>query len=145
MKIRCITLFDITKTNVSQRRRDLELNLFNDHKKARNQQSNFETILQIISLRSQPEDITEPVKQKITPNLWGKNYNFKKTSHNEWTFTFTINHSSVFKDLNDDLGKLKKDCDGVPMILELEEYPHVFKSLNISDNYKNIHFELEND
>lgn len=66
IEIKCSTIFDITKTNISNRRQHLseisDVNLT----KMRSQQSNFETILQIVSLRSQPENISNPVKKIIS-------------------------------------------------------------------------------
>lgn len=147
MKIRCTTLFDITKTNVSNRRKNLEISNNTLQNKERNQQSNFETILQVISLRSQPENITDP--EKIQLNLekdarWGKKYKSKNKIFG-WTFTFTINHSNVFN-LNDDkLGNLLLDCNDVPMITKLEEFENIHNTLSTHIDNCNIYFEIEND
>lgn len=147
MKIRCITLFDITQTNISNRRKDLEIKNGGLFEKARNQQSNFETLLQIISLRSQPENITQPVKEICNKfnNLWGKTYKLKKEKIPVWYFSFTISQSSVFSTRDDKLELLVKDCDSVPLIIGLEEMTDLHSQISLTLQHKNIHFEIEND
>lgn len=139
-------MFDITKTNVSNRRKHLEINNTTIQNKERNQQSNFETVLQIISLRSQPENITNP--EKISINLsndtrWGKQYKSKNKIPG-WTFTFTVSHTNVFI-LNDNkLGSLLLDCNDVPMITKLEEFQDIHNTLSTDTKNCNIFFEIEN-
>ena len=65
IKIACYTLFDITQTGVLNRSKpavdmDPEVWIYK-----RNTQCNFDTILQVISLRSQPEVIDLPVKKMV--------------------------------------------------------------------------------
>lgn len=129
MKIKCLTLFDITKTNVSNRRGDPDRFLSRE----RQQQSNLETLLQIISLRSQPEDITDPVITFID-NPWGEKC---------WSFTFVVNYGSIFLVDGDDLGSIKSDCNGVPMITGLDEAVELHPVLCSAGLNKNIHFEIE--
>lgn len=140
MKIKCFTLFDITKTNISNRRQFLTTDT--KFVKERNQQSNFETILQILSLRTQPENITDPQIIFTDGVFW--NSNIKEEKFKTWVFTFEVNQSSVFKIKDDDLGSLKLDCVGVPMILNLDENTELNNTLNYSDK-KNIHFEVQHD
>jgi len=64
LKIRCYTLFDISKTGVTNRRNSN--NPDPKWQKQRNTQCNFDTILQVASLRSQPENITDPVESLVT-------------------------------------------------------------------------------
>lgn len=147
MKIRCITLFDITKTDVNSRRPSSVLDDPVIYNKRRNQQINFETILQIINMRSQPEDITTPVKIMETlknSTIWGTTYKSKELIPC-WAFMFTISHDGVFNDGNSELGSLFKDCDGVPMITHLDEWPKLEAKLSVTVEYKNIHFELINE
>lgn len=145
MKIRCTTLFDITKTNISNRRRELDV----DHhmSKERSQQSNFETLLQVISLRSQPEDISDPEKISInlgTDDRWGKMYK-AKNKISAWTFSFTVNATMVFATNEHKLGHLLSDCNGVPMIMKLDEWERVHNLLTTEGNYRNVYFEIENE
>lgn len=143
MKIRCTTLFDITRTDVSSRRHQLG-DGFLKLDKERQQQSNFETLLQIIGLRSQPEDVERPVVTTTKRAQWGQQYRSK--SYKTWTFTFTVNASSVFKHDGDDLGYLKMDCTGVPMITGLDETPGLpVQTLESSGTGKNINFEVVDD
>lgn len=140
MKIKCSTLFDITKTNISSRRQLLESNN-KELEKQRNQQSNFETILQIISMRSQPEDITDPVMEIVS----GSKFLLKKNKVSSWSFTFTVNHNSVFNDGYTELGNLFADCNGVPMIIGLNEQNLSSNTLISTEMEKNIFFEVIND
>lgn len=133
-------MFDITKTNVSSRRQQLENNNNKEVEKQRNQQSNFETILQIISMRSQPEDISDPIKE-----INGEMFLNKKNKMPYWSFTFTVSHNSVFHDGSNELGNLFTDCNGVPMIVGLDEHASVGKVLMYNSREKNIFFEVLND
>lgn len=138
MKIKCMTLFDITKTDVSNRRNQL---YEGSTGKDRNQQRNYETLLQIVGLRSQPEDITEPKILKGL-DLWGSSYGSK--SRKSWCFSFTVSQKSIFSLDGDELGYLKQDCNGVPMIIGLDEDGGLLSTLNSFGEYKNIHFEVDN-
>jgi len=138
MKIMCTTLFDITKTGVSSRPdrggiTDQNYNIL------RSKQSNFETILQLISLRCQPEEITNPeMSHKIT-SVFGEKYcgeNIKT-----WSFTFTIDKQGVFEYGGDNLGALKNDCNGVPMIIGLDESVLGYKTLKTDPGNCNIFFK----
>ena len=138
-------MFDITKTDVSNRRQVMDEHNQLIASKQRSQQSNFETVLQIISMRSQPEDISNPVKQNIKieqGSIWGNRY--CKSLCPCWTFTFTVQHSSVFNDGTDELGNLLTDCENVPMIVSLEEAENLNNILSINGHSKNIHFEIDN-
>jgi hypothetical protein len=148
MKIKCYTLFDITKTNISNRRTSYNVQDSTLYVKQRNQQTNFETVLQIISMRSQPENITEPKKTLVSirnDTRWGSQYTKQDNEVYIWSFSFTIHHSGVFNDGNNELGNLFSDCDGVPMLLRLDETVDQQSQINISLNLKNIHFEVERD
>jgi hypothetical protein len=139
MKIKCYTLFDITQTNVSNRRRGLEQTVDPDTEHKRRQQRNLETILQVLSLRSQPEDITEPVIDKLAKDTKFKNPKFSKDTK-VWSFTFTVSTSAVYKKDEIQLGSLLEDCQSVPMITGLDENARpLFAHL---DTEANIHFEV---
>ena len=74
MKVMCRTLFDCTHTGVTGHFRPqqlpyttksgIKLETPEHWNLARNQQRNWESILQIVSLRTQPMNIVYPVKQK---------------------------------------------------------------------------------
>jgi hypothetical protein len=150
MRIKCYTLYDITQTNVNFRKKHTEI-VPSDEMKQRSQQSNFETILQIINLRSQPEEISESICEEVSIDKL-ENFNFGylyKKSYNKnidivrvWSFTFSVDHSDVFNNGIDDLGNLSDDCDQVPMILKLEESLKLPNQMNFTDEQRNVYFEI---
>ncbi len=142
-RIRCYTLFNITHTGVLNRSKPNELDVQNWIKK-RNTQCNFDTVLQIISLRSQPEVIKLPIKIEITEEhleKFGISYDFNESTYC-WRFDFEVQHSSVFNDGLNIFGYLYKDCEGVPMITDEEQCPFCPQLLNTSVELKNIYFEV---
>lgn len=143
-KISCYTLFDITQTGVVNRSRpapedDPEVWL---HR--RNTQCNFDTIVQAISLRGQPEDITIPSKLDVTLQD-SDNFGFLLETEESipcWTFEFTIQHASVFNDGINELGSLYNDCNGVPMIKTNTVWDKLPSFLDSSDELRNIYFKV---
>lgn len=77
--------------------------------RSRNQQRNWETLLQCLSLRCQPLNIIEPA---VLVNSEGEL---------SWVFGFETDQDSIFEYNGDPLGALKQDCHGVPMIVGLDE------------------------
>lgn len=142
--VNCYTLFDITQTGVINRNRpeledDLDVWL---HK--RNTQCNFDTIVQSISLRGQPEDITKPTKSTIKLD---DNENFGFLLEDEepiacWMFSFTIQNASVFNDGINELGALYSDCNSVPMIKTNTAWDKLPAFLDSSDELRNIYFKV---
>jgi hypothetical protein len=148
-KITCYTLFDITQTGVMNRSKP---SLDQDTKVwtyQRNTQCNFDTILQVISLRSQPESISKPKKTNIKFDEFDKfGFLFEQVENEEypcWKFTFEIQHKSVFDDGITELGYLYKDCDSVPMILCGTEYKNLLNFLDISPEHRNIYFGVHDE
>lgn len=144
--VRCYTLFDITKTGITNRR-----NVQNPDpiwQKERNTQCNFDTILQVISLRSQPENITDPKKIIINFTEFNK-FGFLFDEETEptpcWTFDFTVNFHSVFDDGIDMFGYLYQDCDGVPMIAIDTQWDKLPQFLDSNPELRNIYFEIKNE
>ena len=111
--ITCYTLFDITQTNVLNRHRP---DMDKEFRYKRNTQSNFDTVQQAISLRSQPEIVRIPEK--------------------------TLIHPSVFYDGVYELGALYNDCDRVPMIKCHTEWNKLPTFLDGSDELRNIYFKV---
>ncbi len=145
-RIRCYTLFDITRTGVLNRKPPinvLEQELL-DWNTRRNSQCNYDTILQIINLRSQPEDSTDAVRKKINFKDF-QNFGFLYEDEDDqycWQFDFTIFHKNVFNDGINELGALYDDCNGVPMIKNGTEWNKLSAFLDTSPELKNIHFEV---
>ncbi len=113
MRIQCQTLFDVTATGVTghfkpsrmpfQDATGATINSEAKWNRARNQQRNWETITQIISLRTQVDFI--PPSQ----------------DNGRWTFEFEIANDQLFVNNQDPLAVLKADCADVPMITGLNE------------------------
>lgn len=139
MKIVCRTLFDCSRTGVTGHFRPSEIpfvdaigqNVRNqtDWNHSRNQQRNWETVLQIISLRTQPIDITIPVHKDGV-----------------WEFEFKSESPGVFEVYgnSDPLAGLKTDCEGVPMMLNLREQPKLSPTITTSGQDQNIWFTAIN-
>jgi hypothetical protein len=89
--------------------------------RSRNQQRNWETILQIIGLYTQAQDIT-PTEH----------------SQGQWSFEFSTDFDDVFNDHGDPLGLLKSACQGVPMFDDLDHQPRTA----MLEPDKNIHFAI---
>ena len=114
MKIRCTTTFDITATGVTGHCKPSRLpftdasgqriNSESEWNRARNQQRNLETITQLLSLRTQIDNVTTPVLN----------------DNNQWSFEFEVDSDTIFAQGSDPLAVLKEDCHGVPMLLSTE-------------------------
>jgi hypothetical protein len=143
-KIACYTLFDITQTGVINRSTPpVDANLAEWTLK-RNTQCNFDTVLQVISLRSQPEIIVQPQRLPITKDTkhcFGDHYKFNKNS-THWRFEFYIQHASVFNNGISELGALYSDSNNVPMILIGTEIDSLSNSLNTTTEHRNIYYEI---
>lgn len=147
-KLQCYTLFDITKTGNILRRPPLNGTPEQTKRweKSRNTQTNFDTIIQVLSLRSQPEDITDPEQEIVvfdkSLDLFGFLFDNEDTAHSCWSFTCTIPHSSVYDDGYNELGYLLRDCDGVPMIKVGTEHEKLPNFLDTTPELRNIYFEV---
>lgn len=143
-RISCYTLFDITQTGVMNRNRpgvDEDQSVWL-HK--RNTQHNFDTVLQAISLRSQPEISSSPKKLEIQ---FGEDYDFgflyqqnEDETYPCWTFDFEVQHPNVFEDGINELGALYKDCDEIPMIKCGTEWDKLPNFLDTTPELRNIFF-----
>jgi hypothetical protein len=118
------TLVDITATNVTRSNNADDIN--------RNQQRNWETVLQCMGLRTQPQNITIPHQTDIELNgfQFGDLYSGK---HRVWTWSWTVDQTEIYDTPNKPLGGLIQDFEQVPIIVGLTEtarfmlpifYPH---------------------
>jgi hypothetical protein len=150
-KLRCCTLFDITKTGNIHRRPPINGTTEQTKRweKTRNTQTNFDTIVQVVSLRSQPEDITDPVQEIIVfdsnLDMFGFLFDSEDVATSYWSFEFTIPHDKVYDDGLNELGYLYNDCDGVPMIRVGTEWEKLSNFLDTTPELKNIYFEVINE
>jgi len=139
MKILCRTLFDCSRTGITgnfrsaelpfKDRADQDIRSQQDWNRSRNQQRNYETLTQIFGLRTQPLNITLPIKIS-----------------GSWQFEFDSESEGVFDVYGDvdPLAGLKLDCDGVPMVLNLNEQLGVEPTIRTQGPQQNIWFETIN-
>lgn len=143
-RICCYTLFDVTFTGVLNRNRP-STSHDNNWVYKRNTQCNYDTILQVISLRSQPEIIKNSSRELLTDAIllnFGTVYQGKLLEQYYWKFEFEVQHSNVFNNGKTELGSLYNDCVDVPMIVFDHQTKYLMNFLDITDKYKNIHFEV---
>ena len=134
IRIQVRTRFDITATGVTGHYKSSQIpfcdrsgNTINDvdsWTRARNQQRNWETLTQLISLRTQIIDLTDPVRDDL-----------------DWQFEFAT-ETEMFNDGTDSVGVLKADSEGVPMLKELDNNPDIDLVLVTAGARQNIWFEL---
>jgi hypothetical protein len=145
-KITCYTLFDITPTGVMNRHRPVEKEQIPEWLHKRNTQCNFDTVLQAVSLRSQPEILNMPKKIEIRFDEFGDfGFLFEQREneiYNCWSFDFEIQHASVFNDGINELGALYSDCDNVPMIKTDTSWSELPSFLDTSAELRNIYFKV---
>lgn len=146
-RITCWCLFDITQTGVVNRATPVLDIPVAEWLYKRNTQCNFDTILQAISLRSQPEVTLFPEKKHI--HLGSAEFGFLMTQLEDeeypcWSFEFDIQHPSVFDDGITELGYLYGDCDMVPMIKCGTEWDKLPAFLDTTEELRNIYFKVTN-
>jgi hypothetical protein len=105
------TLIDITPTGVVTFSQPNELK--------RNQQRNWETVQQILSLRTQPTIMeTNDFVDDVIGYNFGINY---KGEHKIWTFKFGVDYADIYQEGPDKFGLVKYDFKITPIILGLTE------------------------
>lgn len=139
MKIACKTLFDCSVTGITGHYRaaqvpfkDRASQLITDQEtwnRSRNQQRNWETLLQVLGLRTQPNILVEPYCRDGV-----------------WYFEFETASEGIY-DIpgnTDPVAGLLQDCSEVPMVLNLDEQNTVKPVLCISGPSQNIWFNVIN-
>jgi hypothetical protein len=127
-KVICYTLFDCTATGILNHAKVTQLPLTDKQgavitdqtalTRARNQQRNWETLTQLISLRTQVIIYSEPqILQDASVAMLGLN----RRSSRIWTFEFGSEFASIYDISGEPLAALTQDCDGVPLITGLGE------------------------
>lgn len=141
MKIKCKTQFDITATGVTGHYKSARIPFhlktgeviadMDEWNRARNQQRNWETLTQIIGLRTQIFDVTDPVYKDGL-----------------WEFEFVTETPDVFGTGDNPFGVLIEDATGVPMLRELHneqiDQPVLVPNTNIWFELIPINNTLEN-
>ena len=139
MKIICRTLFDCTYTGVTGHFRIAQIP-FTDRAgqritteeqwyHSRNQQRNWETLMQVINLRTQPLGITIPV-----------------CKDGVWEFEFGADNAGAFSvvDNPDPIAGLRQDFESVPMLTNLSEQPGIVSTIISEGPDQNIWLEAVN-
>ena len=139
MKIQCRTLFDCSRTGVTGHYRAAQVPFQDktgqiirneqDWNFARNQQRNWETILQMISLRTQPMNLSATT---VVDQVW--------------EFTFEVEASGVYSvnaDANN-MDALLQECNGIPMVTNLTEHIELDPVLITQGDQQNIWFKTVN-
>lgn len=110
-----LTLVDITNTGVIRNYPGQELE--------RNQQRNWETVLQVLGLKAQPTIVTSPIAGEIDADMvervFGEMHHGK--SQKVWAAGFSIEHHDVYLQDGDQLKLLKEDFNQVPVVTNLSE------------------------
>lgn len=135
MKYVCQTRFDITATGVTghcksarmpfRDRAGQTINNEEAWNRSRNQQRNWETLTQILSLRTQLFLLTDPV-----PDLTGT----------RWMFEFETESDGIYGPESDPVAVLRADANGVPMLRELNNDPDIENMLVTEGARQNIWF-----
>ena len=135
MKIHCRTTFDLPQTGITGHFRPSQVP-FTDRAgnkitdlaswtKSRNQQRNLETISQLLQLRTQIFEVTDPVDV-----------------NGYWSFEFSVEFEGIYQQDQNQFGTLQQDCEGVPMLLGLNEQHAISSNLVTDGSQQNIWFEL---
>ena len=151
-RIKAYTLIDITSTGVIRNfKKDLLYtdntgNVIDTEQKwlfARRQQRNFETLLQLLSLRIQPMDIDGPISidDDINRYEFGKHYT---TNHPVWMVEVGYETTDALATDNDPIGLLYSDCNNVPMMVNLLEGDNVSPYVDCSES-RNTYFAQGNE
>jgi hypothetical protein len=135
MRYACQTLFDITATGVTGHFKVTRMPFVDQAgqhirdqaswNRSRNQQRNWETVTQILGLRTQLFELTEPVRDK---------------SGTSWMFEFETEISGAFGPDSDPTQILRIDAEGVPMILDLDNRSDLIPVLRTHGTEQNIWF-----
>ena len=126
------TLIDITPTGV--------INYSPQNEFKRNQQRNWETVQQILSLRTQPTILeTDNVTADLKDYAFGINYTGQ---HRIWTFKFGVDYADIYQEGPDKFGLIKSDFKITPIILGLDETAQPEVAIFISKGpWNNIYFK----
>ena len=90
---------------------------------ARNQNNNFNTMVQLLQIRGNITWEEEPVRisHDLTATQFGKFYEGQNTS---WHFTFYTEQTDLFADTNGPVGQLTEDFNLVPILTNCKESAH---------------------
>lgn len=107
----------------------------------RDQQRNWETVLQVIGLRAQPLDIQGPIiiEGPLDSLEFGE---FYQGNHRVWVMNFSVEHDDVWTHANKETAGLEDDFAQVPIITGLEETARfILPIFYAHGSIKNIYFK----
>lgn len=106
------TLVDITATGVIRGDNDST---------ERNQQRNWETVLQCMGLRAQPQHIQPPAIATFEDITIAEFGDFYTGTQKIWAWSWAVEQEGIYDLGNDPLAGLLKDFEQVPIVTGLEE------------------------
>ena len=136
--IRCYTLVDITQTGFTRKPKTTEQIV------QRNQQRNYETFIQLISLRSQPQLIhaTQQIENiDIGDYEFGSYYMPSIFQYNLWIFDFNSDHLDSYATVNNPVGSLTNDFNKIPIISGLSETASIQGVISTHGEHLNTYFQ----
>lgn len=134
--VQVTTLVDITATGVIRSGIGLDFQ--------RNQQRNWETVLQTLSLRTQPTIIANPVVIELTEYNTGLLFGeYFSAPQKAWRFQFTADFIDSYATEAGPLSGLISDFKEIPVITGLDESAKFILPIFYTQGaIKNIHFML---
>jgi hypothetical protein len=137
MRYMCQTLFDITATGVTGHFKTTRIPFVDQAgqkvvdqeswDRSRNQQRNWETLTQILGLRTQLFDMSRPIRDRAGTT---------------WMFEFETEITGAFGPDSDPCEVLRVDAEGVPMILDLDNRSDLLPFLKTNGSEQNIWFAV---
>ncbi len=127
------SLVDITATGVTR--------LTADNEHDRNQQRNWETVLQVFSMKAQPVHIEGPVCTELDVGYLNFGDMFEG-HHKVWVACVGVEHADVYLEDDDPVAKLKIDFAQVPVVTGLSETARFMLPIFYTHgSIKNIYFK----
>lgn len=126
------TLVDITPTGILSQKTDNILE--------RSQQRNYETVVQILSLRTQVKMLDcWNITKDVSGYQFGIDY---KGEHQIWSFLFSVEYQNIYASGPDMYGCLRNDFSYIPIITNLKETAEFEKNMfYTSGTQNNIYFK----
>jgi len=149
----CYTLFDITNTGIIMPYNSNLSAMFLDTAnqpvynektwdRSRNQQRNWDTMVQIISMRAQPMILqsAKMIEDDVDQYNFGGHYTGK---HKIWAFRFGIEAKDAYRKGDDPVFQLNEDSNLVPMTIGLNETAAIDTAVIDTKSYTaNTYFEF---
>ena len=125
------TLVDITQTGI----------VSSTNSKERNQQRNWETVIQVIGLRSQPTLLSAPIVEELDLSYFRFGTEYMGTNR-VWSFKFGTEQDGVYSDGVTPFGLLELDFVKVPIIVGLDETAAMnLSTFKVVGPQRNIYFQ----